>query len=64
MRTGFTTDNGNLILDVSGLEILNPVELETLINQIPGVVTVGIFAHRPADILILGSETYLQTYKV
>lgn len=64
LRTGFTTDNGNLILDVSGLEILNPVELETLINQIPGVVTVGIFAHRPADILILGSETGLQTYKV
>lgn len=64
LRTGFTTDNGNLILDVSGLEILNPVELETLINQIPGVVTVGIFAHRPADVLILGSKIGVQTYKV
>ena len=64
LRTGFTTDNGNLILDVSGLEILNPLELETLINQIPGVVTVGIFAHRPADVLILGSDSGIQTYKV
>lgn len=64
LRTGFTTDNGNLILDVSGLEILNPIELETLINQIPGVVTVGIFAHRPADVLILGSDSGIQTYTI
>lgn len=54
LRHGFTTDNGNIILDVFNLRITNPVELETLINQIPGVVTVGIFARRPADVLILG----------
>ena len=54
LRPGFTTDNGNLILDVFNLEILNPVEMEQQINQIAGVVTVGIFAQRPADVLILG----------
>ncbi|HEC04836.1 MAG TPA: ribose-5-phosphate isomerase RpiA [Thiothrix sp.] len=57
LRTGFTTDNGNIILDVRNMEILNPVEMETTINQIAGVVTVGIFAHRPADVLILGGES-------
>jgi ribose 5-phosphate isomerase A len=55
LREGFITDNGNIILDVRNMEILNPVEMETAINQIAGVVTVGIFAHRPADVLILGS---------
>lgn len=55
-RENFTTDNGNLILDVHGLEIMQPMKLETAINQLAGVVTVGIFAHRPADILILGTE--------
>jgi ribose 5-phosphate isomerase A len=54
LREGFITDNGNIILDVRNMEILNPVEMETTINQIAGVVTVGIFAHRPADVLILG----------
>ncbi len=54
LRVGFTTDNGNIILDVRNMEILNPVEMEAKINQIAGVVTVGIFAHRPADVLILG----------
>ena len=54
-REGFTTDNGNLILDVHGLEIMEPMRLETEINQLAGVVTVGIFAHRPADVLILGT---------
>jgi ribose 5-phosphate isomerase A len=57
LREGFTTDNGNLILDVYNLEIMQPAELETTINQIAGVVTVGLFAHRPADVLILGSES-------
>ncbi len=57
LRTGFTTDNGNIILDVRNMEILNPVEMETTLNQIAGVVTVGIFAHRPADVLILGGES-------
>jgi ribose 5-phosphate isomerase A len=56
-REGFVTDNGNHILDVHNLHIPNPLEMETRINQIPGVVTVGIFAHRPADVLIVGSDT-------
>jgi len=55
LREHFVTDNGNLILDVHGLEIMEPMKLETQINQLAGVVTVGIFAHRPADILILGT---------
>jgi ribose 5-phosphate isomerase A len=54
-RENFITDNGNLILDVHGLEIMEPMRLETEINQLAGVVTVGIFAHRPADVLILGT---------
>ncbi len=54
LREGFITDNGNIILDVRNMEIINPVEMETAINGIAGVVTVGIFAHRPADVLILG----------
>ncbi len=56
-RENFITDNGNIILDVENLEIMEPVKLETEINQIAGVVTVGIFGHRPADVLILGSES-------
>ena len=57
LREGFTTDNGNLILDVRNLEILNPVELEQRINQIAGVVTNGLFAQRGADVLLVGSES-------
>jgi ribose 5-phosphate isomerase A len=56
LREGFVTDNGNVILDVHNLQIMEPAKLETTINQIVGVVTVGLFAHRPADVLILGSE--------
>ena len=56
-REGVVTDNGNFILDVHDLKILNPIELEAQINQIVGVVTNGIFAHRPADVLLLGGET-------
>ncbi|MCF8192125.1 MAG: hypothetical protein RIS59_679 [Pseudomonadota bacterium] len=55
LRIGFTTDNGNCILDVHGLEILNPIELEREINQIAGVVTVGLFARRPADVALIGA---------
>ncbi len=55
LREGFTTDNGNLIVDVHNLNILDPVALETQINQITGVVTNGLFARRPADILLLGT---------
>jgi len=55
-REGFVTDNGNIILDVHNLEILNPVELEGTLNNIVGVVTNGLFARRPADILLLGGQ--------
>ena len=54
-RDGFVTDNGNLILDVQHLEIMEPTKLEQQINNLAGVVTVGIFALRPADVLILGT---------
>jgi ribose 5-phosphate isomerase A len=54
LREGFITDNGNVILDVHNLRILNPVELEEKLDHIAGVVTNGLFARRPADVLILG----------
>jgi ribose 5-phosphate isomerase A len=54
-RTGITTDNGNQILDVHDLAIHDPLDLECRINQIAGVVTVGLFARRPADVLLLGT---------
>ncbi len=56
-REKFVTDNGNHIIDVHNLKIQSPLEMETRINQIPGVVTVGLFAHRPADVLIVASDT-------
>jgi ribose 5-phosphate isomerase A len=55
-REGFVTDNGNHILDIHDLQMPNPLEMEARINRIPGVVTVGIFAHRPADILLIGGD--------
>jgi len=61
LREGFTTDNGNIILDVINLEIMEPVKLEQQINMLAGVVTVGIFAHRPADVLILGGPDGART---
>ncbi len=61
LRTGFTSDYGNLILDVHGLSILNPAELEAKINQIPGVVTNGLFALRPADLLLLATPQGVRT---
>ncbi len=60
-REGFISDNGGQILDVHNLQILNPVELEKEINNIPGVITVGIFAIRPADVVLLGSEEGIRT---
>jgi ribose 5-phosphate isomerase A len=63
LREGFTTDNGNLILDVHNLRILNPVELETRLNNIVGVVTNGLFALRPADVLLLGTPAGVKTVK-
>ena len=56
-REGFVTDNGNHIIDVHELNISNPLEMETRLNQIPGILTVGIFAHRAADILLIADDT-------
>ncbi|MBK7423240.1 MAG: ribose-5-phosphate isomerase RpiA [Propionivibrio sp.] len=61
LRDGFVTDNGNLVLDVKGLQILDPVALETRINQIVGVVSNGLFACRPADVCLLGTGNGVQT---
>ena len=61
LREGFTTDNGNLILDVHNLKIMDPVKLEAELNNIPGIVTVGIFAIRPADVLLLGTKDGVKT---
>ena len=56
-REGFVTDNGNHILDVHDVHINNPLEMETRLNQIPGIITVGLFAHRPADILLIADDS-------
>ena len=56
LREGYVTDNGNRIIDVHGLQILDPVDLETRLNQIAGVVTSGLFARKPADVCLLGTE--------
>jgi ribose 5-phosphate isomerase A len=61
-RQGLVTDNGNVILDVYRLEITQPAELESTLNQIPGVVTNGLFARRPADVLLLGTAGGVQTF--
>ncbi|MCG6887214.1 MAG: ribose-5-phosphate isomerase RpiA [Proteobacteria bacterium] len=63
LREGFTTDNGNIILDVHNWEIMEPVKLEQELNNITGVVTNGLFAMRPADVLLLGTPEGLQTLK-
>jgi len=55
-RKGFITDNGNHVLDIYNLSISNPVEMESRFNQIAGVVTVGLFANRPADIMLVADE--------
>ncbi len=61
LREGFVTDYGNIILDVHGLSIPDPGALEAAINQIPGVVTNGLFARRPADLLLLGTAQGVQS---
>ncbi|MGC2520642.1 MAG: ribose-5-phosphate isomerase RpiA [Burkholderiales bacterium] len=61
LREGFTTDNGNLVLDVWGLSILNPVELEATLNNVVGIVTNGLFARRGADVLLLGTTSGVRT---
>ena len=62
-REGFVTDNGNSILDVHNLEILEPAKLEAELNNLPGVVTVGLFALEPADILLLGGDDGVRKLK-
>ena len=62
-RMGFTTDNGNVILDVHNLSIVNPVEMEAKIRAIVGVVTVGLFAARGADVILLGTDAGVRTMK-
>lgn len=62
VREGFVTDNGNLILDVHGLSITDPVGLEARINQVVGVVTNGLFAARGANLLLLGTPTGVQSF--
>jgi len=61
LRADFVTDNGNLIIDVKGLQIVDPVDLETRINQITGVVSNGLFARRPADVCLLGTTGGVRT---
>jgi len=63
LRDGFVTDNGNLILDVKGLAITDPKGLEAQINQITGVVTNGLFAVRPANLLLLGTAEGVRTIR-
>ncbi|MEK7436736.1 MAG: ribose-5-phosphate isomerase RpiA [Pseudomonadota bacterium] len=63
LRQGFTTDNGNLILDVYGLNIIKPLELEAELNNITGVVSNGLFARRGADVLLLGTAAGVKTTK-
>jgi ribose 5-phosphate isomerase A len=60
-RQGVVTDNGNVILDVHNLKILNPVELERQLNAIVGVVTNGLFAHRCADVVLVGTDSSVET---
>ncbi|HEY0635190.1 MAG TPA: ribose-5-phosphate isomerase RpiA [Gammaproteobacteria bacterium] len=61
-REGFVTDNGNVILDVHGLEIMEPVKLEQTLNNITGVVTNGLFAMRPADVVLVGTPSGVKSF--
>ena len=63
-RESFVTDNGNHILDVRNLQILEPARLESELNDLPGVVTVGLFALRPADVLLLGGEGGVEELRI
>jgi ribose 5-phosphate isomerase A len=60
LRQDFITDNGNEVIDIYNLQITNPVEMENRFNQIPGIVTVGIFAQRPADRILMATENGVQ----
>jgi ribose 5-phosphate isomerase A len=61
LRDGFVTDNGNVILDAAGLSIQAPEALEAEIDGWAGVVTVGLFAHRPADVVLIAKATGIET---
>jgi ribose 5-phosphate isomerase A len=63
LREGFTTDNGNVVLDCHGLTLLDPPKFEAELNQLAGVVTSGIFARRPADVLLLAEAAGVRTLK-
>jgi ribose 5-phosphate isomerase A len=60
-RENCVTDNGNHILDVHGLNIVDPIDLEQTLNQIPGLVTCGLFARRGADVVLVGTENGVKT---
>ncbi len=62
LRENFVSDNGNVILDVHNLQIMNPVEMEQTINNIAGVVCNGLFALRPADLLLIGTDSGVQEF--
>lgn len=62
-REGVVTDNGNVIIDVHDLRITEPLKLEATLNQIVGVVTNGLFAHRPADVLLLGTQEGVKRFE-
>ncbi|HKI61662.1 MAG TPA: ribose-5-phosphate isomerase RpiA [Mariprofundaceae bacterium] len=61
VREGFITDNGNIIIDVHGLTITDPRELEDELNSVPGVVTNGIFSHQGADVVLMGTPSGVET---
>ena len=63
LREGFTTEHGNVIIDVYNFKIMNPVDMEASINQIPGVVCNGIFAKRHADVLLVAGAQGVKTMK-
>ena len=62
LRDGFTTDNGNLILDVHNMDLVDPVNIEKRLNNLPGVVTNGLFAIRPADVVLMASSSGVQEF--
>lgn len=62
-REGFVTDHGNVIVDVHNLKLTNPTEMETMLNNIPGVVANGVFAHRRADVLLLATSSGVKVIK-
>ena len=61
-RENVVTDNGNQIIDIHNLDIVDPLKMETTINQLAGVVTVGLFAHRPADVVLMASKDGVKTF--